>query len=188
MYESEHQEGDRCRSRKAVDDPYRKGSQPLVEREPAEPRIQPGQRRLVFAVTMFISAALRMTMDVVAMSVDMVTQVWRSPPRLVNEACLTDHAAHARQGQHPEKNEHDADAELHGEAKAGRYDDAEQYDRAADDKDCQSVTDPPCRTDHRRTSQIALTADDRGDGDDVVRIGGVSNPEQKSQKEQRRQV
>ena len=52
-----HQQGDRCRSRKAVDDPYREGAQPLVEREPAEPRIQPGQRRLVFAVTMLKLAA-----------------------------------------------------------------------------------------------------------------------------------
>ena len=87
---------------------------------------------------------------------------------------------HARQGQHTEQNEHDADAELHGEAEAGRNDDAEQNYRAADDKDRQGMPNPPYRADHRRTPQIALTAHDRCDRDDVVRISGVSNAEKES--------
>jgi len=44
------------------------------------------------------------------------------------------------------------------------------------------------RPNHRRTPQITLAAHDGGDGDDVVRVDGVPDAEEKPQKEQRHQI
>ncbi len=50
------------------------------------------------------------------------------------------------------------------------------------------MAQPPYRPNHRRTPQITLAAHDGGDGDDVVRVGGVPDAEEKPQKDQRHQI
>src|SRR5262249_60863559 len=99
--------------------------------------------------------ALRVSMDIVTVSMDMLVRTRRP---LDEGRGLADHTAHPRQGQHAEQDEHDADTELHGEAETRRDDNAEQDDRAAHNQDRQRVTDPPHPTDHCPAPPTAVAA------------------------------
>jgi hypothetical protein len=121
-------------------------------------------------------------MDIVASGMDLM----RRPSD--ERGCLTDRPCHPRQGQCAEQDQHNADAKLHGKADSRWDDHTEENDRAADGQDCQCVSEPPYRADHGRTPQILLAGHDSGNGDDVVRLGGVPDAEEKPQKEQRHQI
>src|SRR5262249_34704461 len=55
--------------------------------------------------------------------------------------------------------------------------------RAADGEDRECVPDTPEHSGPRGAADRALTAHDRGDGDDVVRIGRVTHPEEEAEKQ-----
>ena len=142
-----------------------------------------------------------MLMDIIAVRVRVIVRIGvgnvvvavavrmsRHGPSGMRPRGLPDHPAKAGQRQQAEQDEHDPDGELHGEAHARRNHHAEQDDRAADDQDRERMPDAPGAADQRRAAQRALTADDRGDGDHVVGIGGVAHAEEEAQEEERRQI
>jgi hypothetical protein len=71
-------------------------------------------------------------MDIVTMSMDMVDRLTGPADE---RGRLADYPAHSRQRQSTEEEEHDTDAELHGEAEAWRDHDTEQNDCATDGQD-----------------------------------------------------
>jgi len=86
-----------------------------------------------------------------------------------------------REIQNSENNQHKANGELHGETDSRWNYDAEQDDGGAHNENRYGVTEPPERTDQSALTNAALAADDRRDGDDVVRIGSVAHAEEEAE-------
>ena len=87
--------------------------------------------------------------------------------------------------QNSEEDEHQADGELHGEADASGNDDAEEDDGGADGENRERVAESPENADEGGVADAALAADDGGDGDDVVGIGGVTHAEEETENDDR---
>ena len=89
--------------------------------------------------------------------------------------------------QNSEEDEHQADGELHGEADASGNDDAAKRMMAEPTARIVSVWPSPQETPMRAAwrSRAALAADDGGDGDDVVGIGGVTHAEEETENDDR---
>jgi len=79
-----------------------------------------------------------------------------------------------------EQDEHEANREFHREARARRNSHAEENDGAADDGDGQRVAAAPEDADETGFGNGTLAADDGGNGDDMIGIGGVAHPEKKA--------
>ena len=76
--QSKHKQGNRRRSREAMDDADCERPQPLVEPQPAEPGIESSQWRVVFVMSVSLPAgARRVPMDIVTVGVDTVSRVTR---------------------------------------------------------------------------------------------------------------
>ena len=82
-----------------------------------------------------------------------------------------------------EQDQHQAHGEFHGEAGARRNDYAEQDDGAADDGDGQRVAAAPEDADETGFGDGTLAANDCGNGNDVIGIGGVAHAEKKAEDE-----
>ena len=94
--------------------------------------------------------AMRVPMDVVAVRVGVIVdeQLVSVPARLLQEGTpgrqgIAQHAAHARERQQAEDDEHHPDGKLHGQSHPGRDHDTEQDDRAPDREDRERMTDAP---------------------------------------------
>jgi len=86
----------------------------------------------------------------------------------------------AGQVQDAEQDQHESDGEFHGEADAGGDGESEQDDAGADCENGERVTDAPKDADPASFCDGAFAADDGRDGDDVVRVGGMTHAEEKS--------
>src|SRR5215469_3246294 len=82
--------------------------------------------------------------------------------------------------EHAEQNQHQAHGEFHSQAGAGRDDDAEENDGAADNGDRQGMATAPKNADQAGFQDGTLPADDCRNGNDMVGIGGVAHPEKKT--------
>ena len=189
---SQHEQGDRRRSGQPMNDAHDQWSQPMIEGQATQPAVHVGERRLVVTVAVIIGAVpVGMLMDVVAMRVGVLVGV-RVHAVIVRVhghpgACTSsflDDPAHAGERQQAEQDKHDADGEFHGQAHACGNHDAEQDDRAAHHQNGERVSDALDAADQRRAAQRALPADDGGDRDDMVGIGGVPHTEEEPEEEQ----
>ena len=102
--------------------------------------------------------------------------------------CLFDTLVKADEIVDAQKDEHRANGKFHGETEAGRNHQTKQDDTRAYREDGEGVAQTPKRADHRRMAEVALTADDGGDSDDVICIGGMAHAEEESQGENRGQA
>ena len=85
--------------------------------------------------------------------------------------------------QDAEEDQHQADGKFHRQADAGGDGEAEEDDGGADDENRQCVADAPEDADPAGFQDGAFAADDGGDGDDVVGIGGVAHAEDEADAE-----
>ena len=88
---------------------------------------------------------------------------------------------HARQIQYAQQNQHESHRQFHAQAKPRRNRELEQNNRGANQENRNRVSQSPKRANHRGVKYVALAADDRGDGNDVIGIGSVAHPQKKSQ-------
>src|SRR5262249_26380035 len=129
---------------------------------------------------LFGRVSMRMAMDVVAMAVRMrVNDRWliRLERRRRDRPEKTNYIPYAQDDQHQPH------GKLHGKPDARRNHQAEKNNGGAYQEDRQRVTHAPNCSNHRRAADIALAADDRTDGDDVIRVRGMTHPEKKSQRD-----
>ncbi len=162
----DHQ-GDGGRSCKAVHEADREGSQPLIERDPAEPTaVEPRQRRVLLGVPVRTGAmTVRVLVHVVAVRMRVIVEVERMSTRDARMGVGgADRAAHPCQGENTEQDQHDADGEFHRQTELWRDDDPEHDDRRADRHDRDGVPDAPGGADQRRAHHAALATDDRRNG------------------------
>lgn len=117
-----------------------------------------------------------MAVDIVAVGVDM-----RVVRRCRWRESLRKPAEHAREVQKAEENEHQADGKFHGKADSFRDNPSEKHDRGTNKEDRDRVTEPPERSDRGRGLDAALAADDRGHGDDVICIGGMTHAQKETE-------
>ena len=80
-------------------------------------------------------------------------------------------------------NQHDRDRQLHAQPDSHWNYKIEENDSGSDHEDRKCVAEAPERANHGRPHAVALVADDGGDGDHVIGIGGVAHPEKKSHRE-----
>jgi len=160
-----------------VNDADREWTNDLIRSEGAESAVEPTYRRRGFRAAMiFRGVRIRATMYVIAMRMNMAVH-----SQIDRGKRLNDPSRDAGEIQDSEQNQHQADRELHRKADSGRNDQAKNYNRGADDKNCECVADAPQRADNGRVLDASLTADDRGHRDDVVGIGGMAHPEKKTE-------
>ena len=111
---------DCCRPGKTVHESHHKRPQPMIRRQATKPAaIEPRQGRAVTGMAVVVRAvAVRMSMHVIAVSVNVIVQL--------GVACCAEDAAHARQREDPEQNQHDAHGEFHRKTEPWRDDDSDQ--------------------------------------------------------------
>ena len=124
----------------------------------------------------FGTVAMRMAVNVVPVSMGM-----RVMSELRGREEFRNPAHDPREIQNSEKNQHKANRELHGETDWRWNYQAEQNDCGADDENRDGVTEPPEDANQSCLVNAALAADDRGDRDDVVRIGSVAHAEEETE-------
>ena len=121
-----------------------------------------------------------MPMKMQAMIVFVDVSVSSGDARVAGCEFFTEPLHGAGQIESAEKNQHQAYGKFHGETGAGRDDYAEKDDGAANDGDGQRVTATPEDADEAGFGDGAFAADDGGNGNDVIRIGGVAHPEEEA--------
>ena len=100
---------------------------------------------------------------------------------------MANFAFEAAQIEKAENDEHERDTEFQTHADAFGNDDAEQNDRAANNEQREAVTDSPKNSSECGFADLALSADDRRHGDDVIGIGRVAHAEEEAEKQNREQ-
>lgn len=82
--------------------------------------------------------------------------------------------------QNAEENEHQPHGKFHGQADTRRDDDVEENDGGADKDDGDGVAESPKSADEGGFRKRAFAADDSGNGDDVIGIGGMAHAEEEA--------
>ena len=80
----------------------------------------------------------------------------------------------------PQKDQHQAHREFHGQADTRRDGKSEENDGGADEDNRQSVATAPEDADQAGFGDGAFTANEGGNCDDVIGIGGVTYPEEEA--------
>ena len=157
-------------------DPY--GAQQLI---PAEGRHQTGRATKVrvgpVAVEVGMPVGMRVGLAVMRVGVSVLVPV---DGRGRREA-LGEGAQPSGQVEDPESDQHERDDKLHRQADRRRNDNIEADDEDADDDDGDRVSQAPQGADERRVNEPPAAVQDRGHGDDVIRIGGVAHAQQESE-------
>lgn len=89
----------------------------------------------------------------------------------------------AGQIQNAQQDEHESDCQLHREPDTRRNYQVEDDNSCTDDEDSDGVADAPEDSDQACVPDALLPADDGGDGDNVIWIGGVAHPQDKTQRD-----
>jgi hypothetical protein len=82
--------------------------------------------------------------------------------------------------EHAEQNQHQADGKFHGQADAHWNYEAKENDAGADGDDGERVAATPENADESGFGNGALAADDGGDGDHVIGVGGMAHAQEKA--------
>jgi hypothetical protein len=82
--------------------------------------------------------------------------------------------------QHTKQNQHQANGKFHRQAEPRRDRQTKQDDGRADGDNGQGMTATPQDANYSRFGDRSFAADDRGHGNDVIRIGGMPHPEKKT--------
>ena len=85
-----------------------------------------------------------------------------------------------REVENAEQNEHQADGKFQGQAGARRNHQTEENDGGPDDSNREGVAAAPEDADSAGFGDGALAADDSGNGNDMIGIGGVAHAEKKT--------
>ncbi len=97
-------------------------------------------------------------------------------------------AGKTKQIHQAQSNQHKAYGKLHPKPQPGRNNQLEKDNSRAHHNNRQRMADPPEHTCQGCPRQVALAADDCCYRDDMIRIGGVPHPEEKSQCDDREQT
>src|SRR5882672_1023222 len=90
---------------------------------------------------------------------------------------------HAGKSQDAEQNQHQPDGEFHREAETRRDHDAEEDNERTHDKNGDGMAEAPEDSNQRGAANRTLAADDGGDGNDMVGVGGVTHAKKESQRD-----
>ncbi len=154
-------------------------TQSMKEAEPGERAAQPRRRAQAIAVVLLDSrVGVPVKMQPVAVLVDVGVRSRHA--RVAGRELFAEPFHRSGEIENAEQNEHQAYGEFHGQARAGRYHYAEEDDGASDNGNGERVTAAPEDADQARFEDGTLAADDGGNGNDVIGIGGVTHPEKKT--------
>jgi len=129
---------------------------------------------------------MRVAMNEVAMNVRMRVRVsMRMRGIGGGRERLSDPARESGKVQNSQQDQHQADGQLHSEAEPRRNHHSEKNDRRAHQKNRDGMPQSPQHSDQSRVTYAALAANNRGDGDHVVRVGGMPHPQEKSERDNR---
>ena len=145
-----------------------------------EQRLFNGARSGKRVRVVFLSGGVGMPMVVEMMIVLVNVGVLAGDVRMRGGEFFAEPLGDAGEVENAEKDEHEADGKLHGEAKARRDHEIEKDNGCAHDDDSDGVAEPPEGADEGGFGEGALAADDGGDGDDMVGIGSMAHAEEET--------
>src|SRR5580704_13231231 len=166
-----------------MDQSHGQRAQRLIQTELAENAVHPADGSGVGSVAVLLGiVSMGVVVNEVVMSVGVRMRVsMRVRGISGGRKRLGDPARESREIQEAEKDQHQADGQLHGEAEPGRNDHSKKNNCRADQKNREGMSEAPQHADQSSVSYAALPAHDGGDGDHVVGVGGVTHTEKKSQ-------
>ena len=175
----------RRRACKPVNQSHRQRTHRLIQTELAEDAVHPSDGRGFGRVAMLFGiVSMRMAVNEIAMNVRMRMRVSMRMRRIRGGRERLGHPAReSSKVQNSQQDQHQPDRQLHGESEPRRNHHSEKNDRRAHQKNCDGMTQSPQHSDQSRVTYAALPAHNRGDGDHVVRIGGMPHPQEKSQRD-----
>ena len=181
----EHQQRHRRRAGQSVNQSHRQRTHSLIQTELAENAVHPADGRGFGSVAvLFGIVPMRVAMNEVAMNVRMRVRVsMRMRGIGGGRERLGDPARESGKIQNSQQDQHQADRQLHGEAEPRRNHHSEKNDRRAHQKNRDGMAQSPEHADQSSLTYAALPAHDGGDGDHVVRVGGVAHAKEKSQRD-----
>ncbi len=169
---------------KAVNDTHDQGAQVPVETEPSKKGVQPMERGLIRQMRVsFGQMTARMRMDILAVSVGVRMHELRAVMAMGKG--FGNGPANAGDVPKAKRDQRRAHRQLHAETKPDGNYQMKENDRAADEENRQGVAHSPEKACRRRAGQRAFPADEGGDGDDVVGVGGVAQSEKKTDNNKR---
>ena len=183
----EHQQRHRRRAGQPVNQSHRQRTQRLIQTELAENAVHPADGCGFGSVAMLFGIVpMHMAVNEIAMNVRMRMRMRvRMRMRGIGggRERLGDPAREACKIQNSQQDQHQADGQLHGEAEPRRNYHSKKNDRRAHQKNRDGMAQSPQHSDQSGLTDAALAAHDGGDGDHVVRIGGVAHAQKKSQRD-----
>lgn len=147
-----------------------------VEATRAQKAIHPRNRHLGGIIGVRMTMRVRVRVHYAAMAVSMRVHDLRR----IDLGGPGHGAQKAGDVDHPENDEHHRDGKFHAEADAHRNNEVEENYSGSDHENRGRVAKAPECTDQCGASAAAMVGNDGGDRDDVVRIGGVTHAEKKS--------
>src|SRR6516162_2870816 len=100
---------------------------------------------------------------------------------------LRNPAHHSRKIQRAEKNQHQTNGKLHREAEARRDHNSKQDNEGTDDKDSDGMAESPQNADESGAAYFAFAADNRRNGDDMVRVRSMAHSQEETERDDRKQ-
>src|SRR5919197_2658747 len=89
---------------------------------------------------------------------------------------------------HAEQDQHHPHRQLEHQGEPRRNRPTQQDDARADSENRERVANAPERADGRGAAPVPMAGDDRRDGDDVIRIGGVPHAEEETEENDGQQI
>src|SRR5262249_42881519 len=124
------------------------------------------------------------SVDVFAMAVDVrVDDGWR-----IRNVRFGHCSQETSDVDNTENDQHDSDRKFQAEAESRRNYQVEEDDCGAYEEDGYCGAESPEGADNRRAGKFLLATEDSCDRDDVVGIGGVAHPEEKSESDDREEA
>lgn len=162
-----------------MNDTYKQGAKGMKEAQPGEGRGHPFCGRQRVAVMLFrrlMGVPMIVQVGVVLVEVGVLAD----DVRVRGGKLFAQPFGNAGQIEDAEQDEHEADRKFHGEADAGRDDQVKEDDGGADNHDGDGVAESPECTDEGSAAEGTFAADDGGDGDNVIGIGGMTHAEEET--------
>lgn len=177
----QNEEGNGGRASEPVHDTHDERTCELVEPDTSKVAVEPGQGRVLgIVIVPYRMVRLPVQMDVIAANVRMRVRLYWVVERRRETA--VDPLEETSEIHEAEENQHQRDGKLHGQTDSCGNNPSEEDDGATDADNCECVANSPQHANQGSVLDRTVARDDRGDCDDVVGIGGVANPEEKTQR------
>lgn len=179
---AQDQQGDGGAARQTVDDADEQRAQRMKKPQAVKRTAQPMRRGKAIGM-MVLDGRVRMPVNVQFFSMLMEVGVFARDMRMRGRKFFAEPLHEAGKIQDSEKNQHETHGKFHGQTYARGNHQTKQNDSGPDEGNGESVAATPQDANEAGFDDGAFAADDGGNGNDVIRVRGMTHPQEKSDRQ-----